>query len=271
MSFALGTVAEQAGYGLIPFDNTASTNADALDAARRGEAGPVWFVTDCQTGGRGRRGRSWFGTRGNLAASLLVTVETSIDALATLGFVAGLAVADAIETCAPGSTQPGAANRVMLKWPNDLISDKGKLVGILLETGGSDDRATTVVAGMGVNTVAAPTDASYAAASLADLGYSLTAQSLFRALSNAWVNRFAMWDGGRGMGAIRDDWLERAAGVGGPVSVRLAGEAVYGTFETIDTSGQLIVRTADRHRVAVAAGDVFFGDAGSIKSGSGGR
>jgi BirA family biotin operon repressor/biotin-[acetyl-CoA-carboxylase] ligase len=38
---------------------------------------------------------------------------------------------------------------------------------------------------------------------------------------------------------------------------------VEGTFDTIDDTGCLIVRTADGKRVPISAGDVYFGSAAS--------
>ena len=52
--------------------SSASTNAQALAAARGGAAGGLWVTAGEQTAGRGRRGRAWTTGRGNLAASLLL-------------------------------------------------------------------------------------------------------------------------------------------------------------------------------------------------------
>ena len=71
MAFALGPRAASAGYKLAAFERTGSTNTEAIEHARRGERGPMWFVTSEQTAGRGRRQRPWIAPKGNLAASVL--------------------------------------------------------------------------------------------------------------------------------------------------------------------------------------------------------
>jgi BirA family biotin operon repressor/biotin-[acetyl-CoA-carboxylase] ligase len=53
--------------------------------ARAGERGPLWLVTDLQTAGRGRRQREWVSPRGNLAATILETVDAPPPVAATLG------------------------------------------------------------------------------------------------------------------------------------------------------------------------------------------
>src|ERR1700719_760044 len=97
MPFTLGTRAASAGYGLTAFDQTGSTNTEAMARARDGERGPMWFVTSEQTAGRGRRNRPWIAPRGNLASSILEAMEISPAVAATLGFAAGLAIQAALQ------------------------------------------------------------------------------------------------------------------------------------------------------------------------------
>lgn len=180
--------------------------------------------------------------------------------LATLGFVAGLALIDALEVCVP----TGEGDRIALKWPNDLLADGRKFVGILLESESCADGTTAIVAGMGVNVAVAPIGTPYPSTCLADLGWKLSAQEVFSALSDAWVDRYAAWDQGNGMAAIRKDWLMHAAGVGGPVTVTVGTRQITGTFETLDSDGRLVVREPDGTRVPVSAGDVHFGAAATL-------
>jgi BirA family biotin operon repressor/biotin-[acetyl-CoA-carboxylase] ligase len=102
------------------------------------------------------------------------------------------------------------------------------------------------------------------AISLKTLGLNVGAEQLFAALSDAWTEFRGIWDNGRGFGDIRKKWLERAAGLGQPVSVQSAGSTVSGTFDTIDESGCMIVGTSDGRRVPISAGDVYFGAAASV-------
>src|SRR3984957_9458693 len=103
--------ATSAGYRLESFDQIGSTNSEAMARARGGERGPMWFVTTEQTAGRGRRQRPWIAPRGNLASSILETVDVPPATAATLGFAAGLALAAALR----GVAGP-AAFGFFLKW-----------------------------------------------------------------------------------------------------------------------------------------------------------
>src|SRR6266478_1621734 len=97
MAFSLGPRASSAGYRLTAFDQTGSTNAEAMARARDGERGPIWFVTSEQTAGRGRRQRAWIAPRGNLASSILEVMDVPPATAATLGFAAGLALENALQ------------------------------------------------------------------------------------------------------------------------------------------------------------------------------
>ena len=141
-SFRLGTKAKSAGYRLTGFDAIGSTNSEALAAAAAGDPGGIWFAALQQTEGRGRRGRQWMSPSGNLAASLLIVPDASPDIVATLGFVAGVALNRALSTILPdgmvrigidGADGADGRSRIALKWPNDVLADGAKLAGILLE------------------------------------------------------------------------------------------------------------------------------------------
>lgn len=155
-----------------------------------------------------------------------------------------------------------------LKWPNDVLLGGSKVAGILIEAEtvqGSQGGSLAVVAGMGVNVVAAPQDTPYPATSLAAHGSTATAQDVFGALSDCWTEFFGIWNNGRGFAQIRAMWLERAAGLGGPIAVRNAGRDVQGIFETVDSDGCLVLTDEAGKRMSVAAGDVYFGTAMSAR------
>jgi BirA family biotin operon repressor/biotin-[acetyl-CoA-carboxylase] ligase len=266
MAFSLGLRALSAGYQLAAFASVGSTNAEALDRARAGERGPIWFVTSEQTAGRGRRHRPWIAPRGNLACSILEVMDVAPATAATLGFAAGLALAAALRQLSVEALLRSAGSDEMkfaLKWPNDVLAGQKKLAGILLEAEAVRDQLAVVV-GIGTNVVAAPEGTPTPATSLKTLGVDIGAEELFAALSDAWVEFRGIWDQGRGFDEIRLKWLERAAGLGQPVSIVSGGSTVAGTFDTIDESGCMIVGTSDGKRIPISAGDVYFGAAASV-------
>ena len=266
MVFTLGPRATSAGYRLTAFDSVGSTNVEAMARARDGEYGPMWFVTSEQTAGRGRRNRPWIAPRGNLASSILEVIDVAPAIAATLGFAAGLAIETALQKVSIEASLRSAGSEHMkfsLKWPNDVLAGRKKLVGIGLEAEAVADDRLAVVVGIGTNVVAAPEGTPTPATSLAAIGVHVGAEDLFAELSDAWAGYRGIWDNGRGFGEIRRLWLERAAGLGQPVAVQTGAASIEGIFDTIDEQGCLIVRKADGHRVPISAGDVYFGTAAS--------
>lgn len=124
-----------------------STNSALLREPAPSAGARVLFA-ERQTGGRGRRGRSW---QSPLGASLLLSVARSFDGgLARLGglsLVAGIATASALR--ASGFADVG------LKWPNDLVVERDgglrKLGGLLVEGGGEHAGPVRAVIGIGLN------------------------------------------------------------------------------------------------------------------------
>ncbi|MCD7060912.1 biotin--[acetyl-CoA-carboxylase] ligase [Pelagibacterium xiamenense] len=274
--FPLPASAVADGYRVIGFDTVGSTNIEAAEAAMAGDSGKLWFAALQQTTGKGRRGRPWESPYGNLAASLLIVPDSAAENLASLGFVAGVALNKALAKIVPQARiatgidgadgqSDGHAARIALKWPNDVLADGAKLAGILLEGHKRPDGRHAIVIGFGVNVVAAPEGLPYPAAALNAMGVNVDAAAVFEALAESWVECFNAWDNGRGIAKILESWRAAAAGIGAEVAVQRNRDVVRGVFETIDDAGHLIVRDPEGHRIAIAAGDVHFGTTATLK------
>jgi BirA family transcriptional regulator, biotin operon repressor / biotin---[acetyl-CoA-carboxylase] ligase len=247
----LHSAATAAGHRLLAHETLGSTNTEALTLARRGERGALWVTAQRQTAGRGRRGSAWSSPAGNLYATLLLDDPAPADRAPELSFVAALALHDAIIDCAPALRE-----RLALKWPNDLLCDGAKLAGILIESENLGGRLAVAV-GIGVNCLHHPEHAAYPTTDLHAAGAALSAETLFAALSGTMLRRLRQWNRGAGFAGIREDWVARAAGIGGDLRVRLPGRELFGRFETLDERGRLLLRLADGAVQTITAGEVF--------------
>jgi len=254
VSYSLSPAAVTQGYRLEAHQSVTSTNLVAQERAQQGDEGQLWVVADEQTQGVGRRGRVWRSPKGNLAASLLLVADLAPDKAAQLSFVGGLSFAESLESLTDGKA------KIQLKWPNDMLIDGAKLGGILVERHALRQGKVAIILGMGVN-VASPPSADYVTASLHTSGFELSSAQVFEALTERWLVNFALWDEGRGFEQIRQKWLALAAGLGREIHIVRQGQKLSGRFKTIDTQGQLMIETFDNKLIAIAAGDVHFGDA----------
>jgi BirA family biotin operon repressor/biotin-[acetyl-CoA-carboxylase] ligase len=250
---------ESAGYRLVSLEATDSTNNDALEAARSGDPGHLWIVAAEQRAGRGRHGRQWSSPRGNLYASLLLIDPCEPASAPQLGFVAGLALHEAVE-----AVTSLRAPRLSLTWPNDLLLDAAKVSGLLLEGHRlGPDGPLAIAIGFGVNVAFAPTGTPYPAAALQEVKPSLSRDDVFRSLSTAFAQTFSAWRASIRMneadpfGGIRKLWLERAAGIGQEVVLRLPSGEKRGIFVGLDRLGRLQLKS-DAGVELIDAGDLYF-------------
>jgi BirA family biotin operon repressor/biotin-[acetyl-CoA-carboxylase] ligase len=244
-----------AAFPVLAFDELDSTNAEARRRAEAGEAGPLWITAARQTAGRGRRGRAWETGAGNLAATLLITLDKSAAEASLSAFVTALAVSDLAIDWVPEAL-------VKLKWPNDVMIDGRKVSGVLIESGKTLDGRLWLAIGVGVNLRTPPAESERPATALfGHLNPAMSepptpAEALER-LSQSFQHWLAVWDG-QGTAAILAAWTARAVGMGGPCTARLDHETVEGIAEGLDADGALRLRLPDGSLRRITAGDVFF-------------
>jgi BirA family biotin operon repressor/biotin-[acetyl-CoA-carboxylase] ligase len=276
---------------LVVRDSTASTNDEVLSCAQAEgyrATRPLVVVSAQQSAGRGRLGRTWVSPSGGVYLSVLLdrryqdvlsgvardapgegggaraggarrggaradgAAEGARDgvALASLSPLMVLAAHDALQ-CFTRDT-------LHIKWPNDLISQRGKLAGILVElkqhTFRSLDQA--LIVGIGVN-VNRPTHGAHAhAAYLDDAGTGrLALEEVAAALIDEVLAHYERWCAVAGsFEPFAARYGAHMAFVGQQVCVRNAmGEVMaHGTMQGVDGAGRLLVEDGQvTHAVTV--------------------
>lgn len=136
----------QVGRKVLYYDRLDSTNNEikrlSIDQVENGLA----VIADCQTGGRGRRGRSFLSPAGKgLYLSVLMQPHCSVEELSMLTAWSAVALCRAVERAC--GVRPG------IKWPNDLVLNRKKLCGILteLEWEAESGEFSCVIIGAGIN------------------------------------------------------------------------------------------------------------------------
>lgn len=249
------------GSDLTVVETCVSTNdevADRLATAAPG-AMPV-VVAETQTGGRGRRGRTWvLADEGGLAFSfgwpLPERLETNPGLAALVAGGALAAAAHALTGAPPG-----------LKYPNDLLVGGRKAAGILSEKKAGADGFPYAVIGVGVNVTAAPPIDRFDApppgglACVADLASgrgAVTRERFLAAFLNAAdyvYGRLACGD----VGVALESFRRYDATAGKRVTVAGAGGPFTGDADGIDDNGALQVRLDDGTELLVVSGEVTF-------------
>lgn len=231
-------------------NDAGSTNEILSERAREPLSTPHLSVllTDNQTAGRGRLGRSWTAAPGaSLAVSVLLRRLPSPSARGWIPLAAGAAMANAIAGQLPD-------HEVAVKWPNDVLVDGRKICGILAQA-----TPDAVIVGTGVNTemtesqLPVPTATSFAVlGTRADADRLLAAY--LRELDRLLVELAAVGDAVAS--GLHDAVSRRCATIGLDVRVSLPGDSVLvGRATALDDDGRLLV-LAGGVETAISAGDV---------------
>lgn len=240
------------GYACVVLDSVDSTMSEAVRRVPTLER-PTWIMAKTQTAARGRRGRKWVVPAGNLNATLIFRPQATAAEAAKRSFLAANALYAALAIYVP-------AEKLSLKWPNDVLLSGGKVAGILLESSGQGPFVDWLSIGIGVNLKHKPegvTEASFAPTSLmAAGGWEVEPRDFLATLANAYATQEAKLKH-LGFGRIRDDWMANAARLGEVITARTGQEDVTGIFDSIDKDGNLVLITGTGPR-AISAADVFF-------------
>lgn len=223
--------------GLILGDCVDSTNAKVKEMALHGAAEGVTMIADTQTGGRGRRGRSFLSPDGGLYLSTLLRPAGDTDP-ARITCCAAVAAARAIESLCP--------LMIELKWVNDLFINERKVAGILAEGVFSPaGELTAIVLGIGINVYGVlPPELDGIATTLAQQGATLSREDLAAAFLNEWERVYTASDHLDTM----SEYARRNLVIQRPVTV-VQGNSTYPAVATaITPEGHLLVSTPHGER-----------------------
>jgi BirA family biotin operon repressor/biotin-[acetyl-CoA-carboxylase] ligase len=231
---------------------TDSTQRVARDLARDGAEEGTIVIAESQTAGRGRLGRTWHSPPGrNLYCSILLRPALPPSAVPQLALVAGLAVAIAIESL---GLHPA------IKWPNDVLLDGRKVVGIITEMEAELERVRMILLGIGVNVNGTARDfppyLRDVATSLAIAAGRAVDRTAFTAGLVAVLEEHYRRFLAGGFGALRAEWNARSALAGRAVHVAAPDGEASGTVAGVDDDGALRLVDAAGVERRVLAGDV---------------
>ncbi len=269
-----GLRTQRLGHLVHYYDVTDSTQDDARRLAEAGAPEGTLVIAEEQRSPRGRLGRAYFTPPGGLWFSLILRPRRSPDEVIHLSLLAGVGVHQAIES------ETGI--RPWVRWPNDLLVDERKLVGIGVELASEQDVLHHVVVGIGINVNLSqsdfPPDLRPIAVSLRELlGRDVPRVPL---LQRALERIEALYDRYLAVGPapVLEAWRALPSVLGQRVTVEEVrpirpgletGGRWEGTAIDLDDDGALLVRTDDGKLKPVVAGDVRIATPGA--NGSGGR
>jgi BirA family biotin operon repressor/biotin-[acetyl-CoA-carboxylase] ligase len=230
------------------FKSLSSTNDHLIKMAEDGALEWTVVVADRQTAGRGRRAKDWWSPVGNLHMSILLRPEVSQRQLLRLPVIASLAFLSAMGE---------SGSSLTVKWPNDILLDGRKMVGILAESRSEGEEVLWAAVGFGVNMVRTedgiPIGLKDRMAFVYELDEDLAPGELAVRIALgmktwSWAIKDEGWDN------AREEWSRRAL-LNVPYIYRDGERKIEGVPVRLDPTGGLVMET-ENGEVTVFSGEI---------------
>jgi BirA family biotin operon repressor/biotin-[acetyl-CoA-carboxylase] ligase len=212
-----------------------STNQYLLDRLNELQSGDA-CVAEYQQAGRGRRGRKWFSPFGaNLYLSIYWRLEQGPAAAVGLSLVIGIVIAEVLQSL--------GADKVRVKWPNDLYLQDRKLSGILVELTGKTGDAAQIVSGAGINLAMRRVETDVVNQgwiSLQEAGVSIDRNALAARLIKELRAGLQLFEQ-EGLAPYLSRWEKLDNFLNRPVKLIIGDKEIFGISRGIDTQGALLL------------------------------
>lgn len=208
---------------------------ERVDSLSKGEC----CLAECQTAGRGRRGKPWITPFGcQLIMSLYWCFEQGMAAAMGLSLAVGVTVVEALESF--------GYHGVELKWPNDIYYQGRKLAGILVEMSGSAGASCHLVIGIGLNLAMPSQEGEKIDQPWAELRHiqpELVDRNQLAARVILYLQQALQRFEQNGLTSFIEPWQRRDHFAGRPVRLLMGEQEIRGIARGIDERGALCLET----------------------------
>ena len=242
-----------AGKKLFFRQELESTNVTAGQLGNEGAVHGTLVAADKQTGGRGRRGRTWESPAGkNLYFSLLLRPQFGLEKASMLTLLMAHSVARAIE-------ETVGQDNLGIKWPNDILVHGKKVCGLLTELKADKGKIQHVIIGVGINVKPQIFEGELAEkASSLEQEYSLeiSGTELLCRIMEAFEKDYESFVEAGSLKPFVQEYHSRLLNKDAQVRVLDPREPFGGIARGITETGELIVEKSDGSTCRVYAGEV---------------
>ena len=241
---------QRIGRAVYAYETTDSTMDVAHRLAAAGEPEGAIVVSEGQSKGRGRLGRSWLSPKGKgIYLSIILRPALQLDQIPFITLMTAVALARAVEA------QTGLKPEI--KWPNDLLFNGKKFAGILTELNAELNRIHYLVVGIGMNVNASKAPLPAHATSVGqELGERVDRVALARAIFSQMDLAYSQFLE-EGVQPTLEGWRAFAGFLGKRIRVVTEGRTVDGQAMDVDSTGALLVRTDHGFIESISAGEVL--------------
>ncbi|MEW6193680.1 MAG: biotin--[acetyl-CoA-carboxylase] ligase [Bacteroidota bacterium] len=227
------------GRNFIYSDEVDSTNTVLLNNKEFSQNGTV-LLAEFQSKGRGRKERVWISNAGqNLTFSILLKNDLKDWKLNIVNLGSSLAVAQSIENLFQLDVE--------LKWPNDVLVNKKKIAGILIESSSKGSKLSKVVIGVGINVNQPNFPGKFDIQPTSvrrEFHEIVNREKLLSEILNNFEDMLTIAK--TEPGKIINDWRNRCKMIGEKVKIVEGDKTKTGLFDDIDEDGILMLKQGDK-------------------------
>lgn len=249
------------GKDIVYHEQLDSTQTLAHQLARDGAPEGTVVLTEQQTQGRGRMGRSWHSPKSTgIWVSFILRPEVPPQVLPQLTLVSSVCLVEAIQQTALEHNYPLPQEKVRIKWPNDIYIGGKKAAGILTEVSAELDRINYAVVGIGLNVNHTeqdfPKEIQQRATSLRIQSQtSWNRVQLLLSLLERFESLYQLFIQ-EGFAPIKPRWEQAALSPGTTVTVHVQGQLQEGRYLGINEDGSMIWQPVGGEIQTLYSGDV---------------
>ena len=231
------------------YDVVDSTNTKCHELAEKKYPQGTIVIAEAQTKGKGRLSRVWASPKyKGIYFSIILKPDILPVHVPKITLLAAVSAVSAIRKL----TQLPA----LIRWPNDILINKGKVCGILTEMDAEADRVNFIILGIGINVTAKHSDLPKGATSLLEEGAKdISRCQLLRRLLEELESHYVIFKK-RGFKPIIQEWQDLSAILGSRVKIVSHSEKIEGQAAGVDPDGALIIRLDSGFQKKITAGDV---------------
>ena len=233
-----------------------STNDVAIKNAKKGLPEGSSYLSYLQKNGRGRNNNQWESMKGNLFLSTIFRPNTSKVNWNQLSLLIGLSILESLIILGVDK------NLIELKWPNDVLVNKNKISGVLLES--FDD---FIVAGIGLNILKKPqNEIKWKTTKLCDhINKDFSLKYIANVILKITFKNYVIWED-KGFNFFKKKINNNIYNVNNKIVIKLNSQSdeISGVFLGLGDDGSLKIKVGKENLEYYSVESIFFPDEKSL-------
>ena len=237
-------------YNLINLKTVKSTNLEIKKMiSSKININNLCLSADNQTDGYGRRNAKWFSYKGNIHLSILVKPKCSINEVNQLSFMTSITLGDTLKKIKSNIN-------IKYKWPNDILLNKKKIAGVIVETSSFvNKKIKWVIIGIGLNIKKSPNlnTKEFKITSLNKEKIYVRKDYFIDLFLQRFFRNYECWKK-KGFNFIKKDWISNVYKKNNKIVVKYQNNYIKGKILDLLINGGIKLKTSKETK------ELFYGD-----------